>query len=292
MIIVKLNGGLGNQMFQYAAGFSIAKKCNTDLLLDTRIFDNHSIHNGFELDRVFLINSNIANKNQIKKLIGWRDTYLGQRIMNYTNLKLLEGQNFYKERSRFFDHNFISKKKNIYLLGYWQSENFFLSYSDQIRNKFIFRQLFSKKNEIIANEIRKTNNTVSIHFRRSDYVSTKQKRGNHGTCPISYYLAAMKKIEKEVTKPKYFIFSDDIQWVKKNFKFKKNYHIVNSNNGPESYNDMRLMSLCDHNIIANSSFSWWGAWLNSNTNKIVVAPKKWFLNKSDLFIVPKSWIKI
>lgn len=149
----------------------------------------------------------------------------------------------------------------------------------------------SGENKIISDEIRKTN-SVSLHIRRGDYITSKITNKFHGTCCLGYYKKAMKLINKKVKNPKYFVFSDDIYWVKKNLEIKNAFY-VDDNVGDKSYIDMQLMSMCKHNIIANSSFSWWAAWLNNNPNKIVIAPKKWFndpgMDTTDL--ISEEWIR-
>jgi len=292
MIIIKLIGGLGNQMFQYSAGYALAKKHNTNLFLDTRIFQDHKMHNGFELDRVFKIDSFVAEEKEIKKLIGWRYYKIGRYILkNHQNI--FKGKHYYQEKDMTFNPEFLLLNDNCYLSGYWQSEKYFFHYSELIRKQFKFKIFLSSKNIVVADLIKKTSNAVSLHIRRGDYTSTAEARSVHFVCGIDYYDRAMKAIENKVLEPTYFIFSDDIEWVKKNIKIKKNHYYINHNKSNESYNDMRLMSLCDHHIVANSSFSWWGAWLNPNIDKIVIAPKKWFANSIDCTThVPKKWLRI
>lgn len=292
MIIVKLIGGLGNQMFQYSAGLVLAKKNNTHLSLDTRTFVDQKIHNGFELDRVFCIESSIAKEKEIKKLIGWRYYKIGKYILA-NHQKFFKGHHYYQEKDVTFNHEFLSLKDHCYLSGYWQSEKYFSNYTDLIREQFKFKIFSSSQNVVVADTIKKTPNTISLHIRRGDYLSTVDARSVHFVCNLDYYKRAMIEIETKILKPTYFIFSDDIEWAKKNIKIKNNHHYIDHNKSIESYNDMRLMSLCDHHIIANSSFSWWGAWLNPKIDKIVIAPKKWFANGLDCTThVPEEWLRI
>ena len=136
-------------------------------------------------------------------------------------------------------------------------------------------------------------NSVSLHIRRGDYVSNQKTNQTHGTCDLDYYQRCITEIEKEVENPYFFVFSDEIEWVKENLKINHPAEYVDQNTGDKSYEDMRLMSQCKHNVIANSSFSWWGAWLNSYPDKIVFAPKRWFAsdkhNTKDL--IPEGWKK-
>jgi hypothetical protein len=145
----------------------------------------------------------------------------------------------------------------------------------------------------IAEQISRVN-SVSLHVRRGDYVANLKVAAIHGLCSKEYYASAIKFISKKVERPHFFVFSDDINWVENNFKINYPCTYINQNFSNESYNDLRLMSLCQHNIIANSSFSWWGAWLNCNSEKIVIAPKKWFANSDKRCddLIPEKWVRL
>lgn len=178
---------------------------------------------------------------------------------------------------------------NAYLAGYWQSEKYLSDVSETIRADFTFRHPLSEQNAELAGRIGQTM-AVSLHVRRGDYVSDTKTNAAHGLCSLEYYRAAVLHIAKHVERPKFFVFSDDIAWVKTNLKIDYPCRYVDHNLGAESYNDMRLMSLCRHHIIANSSFSWWGAWLNPRADKLVIAPRKWFANESDTKdLLPIGW---
>ena len=284
MIIVRIIGGLGNQMFQYAAGYALSKKNKTSLLLDTNAFKNKKIHNGFELNSVFNIEAEIATDKKIKDLIGWRNLeFIKDRINRLP--KFLIGKNFFSER---LNLNYSLIKDNTYLYGYWQSEKFFLDYKNHILQQFQFKKSLSLKNKNLAQLINETQNSVSIHIRRGDYLKSKA----HYVIGIEYFKHAILEIERKIDKPTFFVFSDDPNWTKKNLSLKKRIFMVENNLGSESHNDMLLMSMCDHHIISNSSFSWWGAWLNVKKNKIVISPKRWFVKIENLDCVPKEWIKL
>ena len=182
---------------------------------------------------------------------------------------------------------------DIFLSGYWQSQKYFEKYSNIIRQDFKFTIPMNSKNLEVANSI-KESISVSVHIRRGDYLSNKKTYDKHGVCSLDYYENSINLILLEFPTARIFVFSDDISWV--NYflmpKF-KNIETVDLNSGKESYNDMRLMSLCDHNIISNSTFSWWGAWLNNNPHKKVIAPEQWFAdgtNCNDL--IPENWIRM
>lgn len=279
MQIVWCLGGLGNQMFQYAF-YRVLQSYNRNVYLDVSTFKSYGLHNGYELEIVFGIIADTASANQISK---FKDNIF---------LKILNKANIYskiiRQKNLGFDERYLQLNGNRYFEGYWQSEKYFKSIEAQIRMDFTFPEL-DEKNQIIANAIEK-GNAVSIHIRLGDYV-------NHplhgGICTLDYYKKAIDVIKKDVDNPRFYIFSNDIAWCKENLKLENVVYVL-GNDGENSYKDMHLMSLCKHNIIANSSFSWWGAWLNKNLAKIVIAPKKWFndpsLDSSDL--IPEEWIKI
>lgn len=181
---------------------------------------------------------------------------------------------------------------NAYLAGYWQSEKYFSDVAETVRADFTFRLSLSRQNAELAERIGQTM-AVSLHIRRGDYASNPKANAAHGLCSLEYYRQAVQHVAEHIECPEFFIFSDDIAWAKSNLKIDFPCWYVDQNQGAESYNDMRLMSLCRHHIIANSSFSWWGAWLNPHPDKTVVAPKKWFANDGnveDLF--PASWVTL
>jgi hypothetical protein len=179
-----------------------------------------------------------------------------------------------------------------YLVGYWQSEKYFAEVAEQIREDFSFLLPPGNRNAELAREIQQVN-AVSLHVRRGDYASNARTTSTHGLCSLDYYRAAIEYVAERVKQPHLYIFSDDIEWVINNLKIELPHQYVDHNHGAESYNDMRLMSMCKHHIIANSSFSWWGAWLNPSTDKIIVAPTHWFANQTnvgDLF--PQGWVTL
>lgn len=293
MIIAKLNGGLGNQMFQYANGKARALELDTQILVDVFEFETYRLHQGYELSKIFAGPFTIANREQIKALKG--SSLQGKSLLFASKLPKF-----------FFKHNFIQEPhfhywpgiKNVsddsYLSGYWQSEKYFKDFQDQIAADFKFAVPLREMNEALATAIHKDNQTsISLHIRRGDYVNNPKTQAYHGVCSLEYYQKAIKYMAQRMHKVHFFIFSDDPEWVAQNLIMNHPHTFVSHNTGENSYNDMRLMSLCQHHIIANSSFSWWGAWLNPSKNKIVIAPKKWFekdLNTADL--IPDSWVRL
>lgn len=292
MIISNIIGGLGNQMFQYATGRAISLHYGVPLKLDTADFDNYQLHQGFELQRVFDCKAEIADKTDIRRILGWQTLPGMRRILTPSNMAAFRHKGFIIEPHFHYWSNIKSIPRDSYLTGYWQSEKYFLAVADQIREDFSFRLAPKDKNVELAEQIVQVN-AVSLHVRRGDYVNNPKTTATHGLCSLDYYHASIRHIAEQIQQPHFFVFSDDIAWVKNNLNIDFPHQYIDHNQGAESYNDMRLMSLCKHHIIANSSFSWWGAWLNPQVNKIVVAPKRWFASQIDVQdLLPQDWIKL
>lgn len=292
MIISNIIGGLGNQMFQYAIGKSLAYKLGDTLKVDLTDFTKYNLHQGFELNKVFNCNIKVASNLEISKILTWQKYFFIRKIFSKSLFKNLRNKGFVVEPYYHYWQEINNLKGNLYLMGYWQSEKYFIKIKDIIRKDFIFKNLLSDKNKKVAHNISQVN-SVSLHVRRGDYITNK-KNYFIGTCDLHYYQKAIEFIKHKITNPFFFVFSDDISWAKKNLPTDLKIFFVDHNNYENSYYDMQLMSLCKHNIIANSTFSWWGAWLNSYFNKVVIAPKKWFAdstyNVEDL--IPENWLRI
>ncbi len=270
MIIVRLRGGLGNQLFQYAAGKSLAMHHNTELKFDTYTYKSHP-YRKFQLHH-FLIDDPVAEEKEINSLIG------NNKVLRYINKRyntLLNSKKVFIQPHYHFYQNFFNLPSPLYLSGYWQSEKYFLPVKKQIQEKVIPRLSFSEENRTLVSRMQ-SGNSVSLHIRRGDYTSNSRYADFFGVVEDAYYERAMDRIYAEVENPEFYVFSDDIEWSKKKYDSFSNFTFIDHNQGDNSYWDMVLMSNCKHNIIANSTFSWWGAWLNQNPGKKVVAPKKWF----------------
>lgn len=292
MLISNIIGGLGNQMFQYATARALSLDLGVKLTLDVSDYDGYQLHQGFELQRVFKCHAELANDNDLDKMLGWQKSKLARRALRRYPFNLLRSKNFVLEPSFQYWPGIEKVKDNSYLMGYWQSEKYFADHAKQIRKDFSFKPEPSGRNAEVAAHIGRVN-AVSLHIRRGDYVNNARTQATHGLCSMDYYNRAAAQISNQVERPEFFIFSDDMAWVRTNFQADITCHYVDHNKNQDSFNDMRLMSLCKHHIIANSSFSWWGAWLNPDPQKIVIAPKKWFANgqnSSDL--IPDSWIRL
>lgn len=287
MVIVRLMDGLGNQMFQYAL-IKAMENLGKDAYADISWFEKHQAHNGLELEKIFPIELNIADKRDVGRLgyIEGDKRYIFHRILR----KLYPKKTFIvRDRSPISAIKYDGKILNlddVYLLGYWQSEKYFEKSTGDIKKLYrsIIKQNFSKYDDGVC-----STESVSIHIRRGDYLNTPVLGG---ICDLAYYKKAVEYISAHVPNPRYFIFSNDIEWCKANLKLDGAVY-VQGNTGAKSYLDMRLMMMCKHNIIANSSFSWWGAWLNNNPDKIVVAPNRWFNGYEGTGdLIPDDWIKV
>jgi hypothetical protein len=294
MIITELNGGLGNQMFQYAAGRALAAKLGVPLKLDISYCQMSTLRD-YELDH-FAIPSQIATKEEISHFrFPGRSLAISMAIkMPLEFVKPYYKRRIFREQHFHYDPFIQMCGDDTYLEGYWQSEKYFKAIEQLIRSEFVPVTEPDSLNKKLIDQIR-TCDSVSLHVRRGDYVSNPTTNAYHVTCSCGdYYPKAIQIIEEHVKNPHFFIFSDDPAWVRKNMDTGHPTTIVDLNGPDQDYEDMRLMCLCHHHIIANSSFSWWGAWLSITPQKIVIAPEKWF-NRSDINtqdLIPESWIRI
>lgn len=288
MIIIKLKGGLGNQMFQYACAKHLAERNNDVLKLDLGQYRPGGTPAGdtvrtYGLDK-FAISAQAASEEEIGK-IGGRPSFAVRLMRKIVNK--LRPINSYV-----FDPKVLDQKGDAYLVGFFQSEKYFKDIEFIIRNEFQLKDIMGRAAHAALEDIERSN-AVSIHIRRGDYVNNKNANAFHGVCSPEYYHQAIELIAKRVDSPKYFVFSDDIEWVKENIEISAPVVYV-SNKDIADHEELVLMSKCKHNIIANSSFSWWGAWLNANPNKIVVVPKQWASDArvNTVDAVPAAWIRI
>ena len=290
MIIAKLIGGLGNQLFQYALARYLADAHNTELKIDTSAFEEYKLHK-YSL-WAFNIIENFASKQEIMKMTKYNPGILQKTIAKIVRKKR-PFSGYIEEKVFNFDPAILKAPADVLLFGYWQSEKYFKNISDILMKEFMVKFPQQDKDKEIASYILSCN-AVSLHIRRTDYVSNIKTNNNHGVCDLSYYNKCIEKIHLLVDNPHFFVFSDDCAWAHDNLKQFEPITIVEHNGPDKNYEDLRLMSQCKHHIIANSSFSWWGAWLNPNSDKFVIAPQKWFnnrkINTSDL--IPNSWIKV
>lgn len=299
MIITNLMGALGNQMFQYAAGRRLAHRHNTNLKLDTTGYEHQAAvdtKRKYMLD-VFNINAGIATDDETFLLKGRRGSFW-ERVA-YLRLPFIpnHGSYFFEKSPHIFYPQVLNLPDNTYLEGWFQMDKYFADIEDILRKEFTFKKSSTGKNKRTLDLI-KSVNSVSIHIRRGDYVTNPFAQRTHGALPSQYFLSAIKTMQKKLSRPTFFVFaefSQDFEWVRENIKANDvGIVLVRGNDTWHGYEDLRLMAACKHNIIANSSFSWWAAWLNPNLKKIIIAPKKWFndqnIDTSDR--VPKGWLQI
>lgn len=292
MIISQIIGGLGNQMFQYAAGRALSLERVQSLRLDISGFVGYGLHHGFELQRVFNCPAETATETDVRSILGWQFSSGIRRILSRPSMVAFRREGFVVEPHFHYWPGIKHVLRDGYLVGYWQSEKYFQTHAAVIRTDFTFKPPLTNRNAELAGQIAKVN-AVSLHVRRGDYANSPKTAATHGLCSLDYYRAAIQHVAERINLPSFFIFSDDPSWVKENLKIKFPCQYVDHNYGTESYNDMRLMSICKYHIIANSSFSWWGAWLNPDSEKIVVAPKKWFANDNDVNdLFPQGWVTL
>jgi len=283
MIVVELVGGLGNQLFQYAAGRALAARLGVPLALDRRWFAGGASR-GYALD-CFAITAGDADP----ALLPMREGKILGRLLSRLGGKLA----IHREAGLAFDPAVTRLPDNSYLRGNFPSERYFADQEVLIRREFTFAGEPDAPNAALLDEIAKTN-AVSLHIRRGDYVANPKIAKVHGTVDLGFYTRAMAWIAERVSDPTVFVFSDDPAWARTNLALTHPTRIVDLNGPEQPAADMRLMAACRHHILANSTFSWWGAWLNPSPQKIVVAPEPWFrdpaLDSRD--IVPKRWVKL
>lgn len=263
MILAKITGGLGNQLFQYAVGRAVAMHHQVSLKLDITAYESYELHNGYRLDQ-FNIEAGIASREEISRLKGakpwpWiilRRAGLGKK------------KTYYQEKQRTIYDPAVFEENERYLDGYWQNESYFSSIKDTLLRELSPLAPLSSRAYACALQIREVN-AVSIHVRRGDYLNHPEI----GVLDVNYYKKAVNYINTKVKNPVFFVFSNDLEWCEKHLRFidePKYFMSMQS-----EIDDLMLMSKCQHNVIANSSFSWWAAWLNLCPNKIVIAPKNW-----------------
>lgn len=292
MIAVRLMGGLGNQMFQYAAAKSLALGRKSKLLIDLSFLMQRiegNTHRQYELHAFNLKESFLDNK-ELRAFEKKNNGNLFLRMMNY--FSRVDVKTIFRETTFGFQEEMLVQPDNTLLIGNWQSEKYFSLYQTEIRKMFTFPTLESSSSRTMSEKIR-SSNAVSLHIRRGDYVSNPVTKAFHATCSMDYYQHAVEFLEERIGKLTLFVFSDDMDWVMNNFKVDSEIIFVSV---PENknYDDMHLMSMCRHHIIANSSFSWWAAWINPAPGKIVVAPLQWFndtsIDTKDL--IPADWFRL
>jgi len=284
-VIVHVIGGLGNQMFQYAAGRALAARLGRPLLLDTSDFARYPLRT-FALDRFAAPVEQAPRRYRWLVRVGrtplWPLLPAGLRVLH-----VREQSHAYQSWPP------IPTASPVFLSGYWQSERYFAEIADTIRRDFTVAAPPTGRNAALLGEITACD-AVAVHVRRGDYVSDPATAARHGVCGLDYYTAALERIEAAVSAPRYFVFSDDIPWAREHLRFTAPATFID-HNAAAPWEDLRLMAACRHFVIANSSFSWWGAWLaeHAAAEKLVIAPRRWFVAAEDARdLLPPSWVRL
>lgn len=292
MIIVTLIGGLGNQLFQYAVARHLAEIHRSVLKLDISGFETYKLHK-YSLSP-FNIQENFASLEEVVALTV-RKQGIAERLINQAFRKPPQpAPTYIQEKEKFvFDPGILKLSDGVYLKGSWQNEKYFTGIEAVIRREFTVKSPLAGRNKELAEQIVSCE-SVSLHIRRGDYVSNSHTSQVHGVCDMDYYFCCVEHITKKAKNPHFFIFSDEPQWARDNLKLSYPTTLVDHNKADKNYEDLRLMSHCRHHIIANSTFSWWGAWLSQNPEKIVLAPSRWIKSKKydSKDLIPEKWLKI
>ncbi|MBK9328469.1 MAG: alpha-1,2-fucosyltransferase [Sphingobacteriales bacterium] len=288
MIVVRLMGGLGNQLFQYAAGRHLAHLNNADLYLDISKLNLSGEGRPlwkYELGS-FNVKCSLADERMLHDFHG---TGFSVKERVITQLISFGKNKKYTSNQYGFDTHFLELKGNYYVRGYFLSEKYFKEIADIIRDEITIKQDFKPMDDRLISQI-KNSKSIAIHIRRGDYIRNLSSMDAHGLCSKDYYTKAIEWIKSELGEEVHFyLFTDDEAWVRKEMIWDINSTLISNKSTVE---DFYLMSLCKHNIIANSTFSWWSAWLNTNPDKIVIIPKHWTTNvkTEEIDLIPKRWI--
>ena len=301
MKIVKVAGGLGNQMFQYAFARALEARSGEEVYLDTSTYEYMPAHNGFELGRLFAVKYKVAREEDVRRL-GTRPRSLLSKLRR----KYCTKRTHYIDREFRYDPKVFTLEGDRYLEGYWQSEKYFAPIADSLRREFEFisdpgpqnRQILEEAEKACSAKTPRRHELVSVHVRRGDSLKLQETQ----VCTEAYYRNAFGLARQRFVRPHFLVFSDDLSWCRANLGLgKDDATFVDWNRGADSWRDMWLMSRCGGHIIANSSFSWWGAWLDPNPDKLVIVPDRWSLARHGPFsyyrydfsdIVPESWVRV
>jgi len=285
-IISTLTGGIGNQMFQYAAARALSLSAHTPVALCLYYLNRK----GVVAPRRYELGVFDIHAETLPSMVSW-----WHHICADLQLPSYLAPRRYTEDAFRFDPHMRTIRHPVRLHGYWQNEKYFADVAPEIRRDFTFRPPLRGRNLDISHQLQQPA-AISVHLRRADYASDPATAKIHGVCTPDYYQQAVSHIRARIARPVLFFFSDDIAWTRAHLKFPEESHYIDWNTGESAWEDMRLMSLCRHHIIANSSFSWWGAWLNPRPDKIVIAPRHWFvdpvLRAASEDIIPPVWIRI
>jgi hypothetical protein len=290
-IIVRVLGGLGNQMFQYAAGIAMAQVHGARALLHLEDLNDRTSHGGYALARTFGLQAPEATRADLQSVLGI--AYSLRRVLLHRKARWLRGQRIVTDPHFAYWDGLRAVRPPYYLAGYWQSPRYFAGHEQSVRAAFAFPWEASPAVAALARHIQSCE-AVSVHVRRGDYVTNPGMARLHGVLPLDYYERALRTVAERVERPTYFVFSDDTAWARANLRVAGETHFVGAEPRTSAREDLRLMTLCRHHIIANSTFSWWGAWLATNPQAVVCAPLRWFAgDQQDVgTLFPPGWIRV
>ena len=287
MIAFQAQGGLGNQLFQYAAARRLALLHGTELVVDPYWFDHcrpDETPRPIELEK-FAVDMRIATAAEQERWRPYRSRF-GRFVQPFLPLKL------FRESGFGVNHSVLKAPQNSYLFGFWQSSVYFQDIRSTLLNDFVPLNDPSDSDREVLSLISRSN-AVSVHVRRGDYVTLQSASAYHGICSLDYYRAALQYVVDRVADPVFFVFSDDPDWTSENLRFDHTTHYIRHNSADTAFQDLRLMSKCNHHIIANSSFSWWGAWLSDDNQGLVIAPDQWFAGgRPTPDLLPADWVRL
>ena len=292
MIIVQIIGGLGNQMFQYALGRRLADGLDVHLKLDITPFRSYALRR-YSLCALN-IREELATDREVARARAGRLPRVRKLLHRVLPSVPTESPRLVRERTRGFDPAILDAPDGSYLEGYWQSEKYFDVSAERLRVEFSPHSPLSGQDAAVAERMRE-GDAVSVHVRRGDYVSDPVTSKVHGVCDEAYYARCVDYLAERLEDPRFFVFSDEPEWARENLRIPFPTTVVDHNKGSLDFEDLRLMSICRHHIIANSSFSWWGAWLNPEPSKIVLMPQRWFFDREPEYaadIRPAGWVAL
>ncbi len=285
MIQVKLSGGLGNQMFQYAFAAYLAEANGAVVLNDAR-YKTLPSHHGMELRKVFDLPETLPIVHERCRYGYNEDSVLFRTVRRLTGVEL-------RTRHVFFEHpgksGLVSQKRmdrDMYFVGWWQDLRYIFPVEERLKRDFVFRPFPDGRNRAFAEGVLANRETVSVHVRRGDYLTV----GALNLGESGYYRNAMDAARIRLQNPLFVVFSDDIGWCRREFGAKSDVVFADWNQDGDSYLDLRLMSLCRHAVVANSTFSWWAAFLNRNPKKLVFCPERWNRSGSLRLAMP-GWLE-
>jgi glycosyl transferase family 11 len=292
-VCMNIVGGLGNQLFMAALGVRLAHERNARLIFDASAYRSDH-RRKYQLDDFSIDATTLSAPDKERlKLLPFRA--LNARYRRACEIASMRKRHYVTEKLWRFDEDILKLDVPVYLEGYWQTERYFSDVDGLIRQQFRLRKpIAERRSEVLASIGRAGASSVSLHVRRGDYVERAQSGGVFRLCSLEWYQRAMEKIAEIVVAPQFFVFSDDPGWARANLPEKWPRLFVDPGEDGKDFEDLHIMSNCGHHIIANSTFSWWGAWLNPSRNKTVIAPEAWFatpeIDTRDM--IPSRWIRL